>query len=71
MTTGPIAAGMLMVSSLNGREWAVGIVFAVLVPGLVTAAFRMGWDVSYQGLTENRASQIENALKRFHKRQGR
>lgn len=61
-----VAAGLVLTYILPGWRRLGGVAFAVLVPVLLNQAFYRGWDVSYHGLTEDRAARIERALEGYH-----
>ncbi len=65
-----IAAGMLMGITATGWRRSAGLVFALLVPALMFSAFHYGWDVSYQAITEERASKIQGAVESFYVENG-
>jgi hypothetical protein len=60
-----VAAGIVLALALKGWRRLFGAAFGVLGTLLLLFAFNRGWEVSYHGITENRAGRIENALDRY------
>ncbi len=65
-----VAAGMMLASQARGWKRLGGLIFAVLVPLVLTGSFNLGWGVSYHEITENRAARIQQALESYHARSG-
>jgi hypothetical protein len=65
-----VAASIVLAFALNGWRRLFGAAFGVLGTLLLLFSFNQGWQVSYQGITENRAGRIEHALDRYFAAQG-
>jgi hypothetical protein len=65
-----VGAGMVMAYALRGWQRGVGLLFAILVPLLLSRSFQRGWQISYHDLTETRAERIVQALADYRRREG-
>jgi hypothetical protein len=65
-----VGAGMLMATTLTGRQRGLGLLFTLLVPVLLLQAFERGWQTPYHDLTEARAERIAQALADYRQREG-
>jgi hypothetical protein len=66
-----VGAGAVM--GINAKSWfrLSGFVFAVTVPALMIWVFNSGWQLSFAGITEDRAARIQTAIENFYTRTGR
>lgn len=65
-----LIAGLLLVLTTDGRLKVPGYVYMILVPATISLSFVLGLRVDFQAVTDQRATQIGQALERFSQDNG-